>query len=208
MRVYAGLVWRHLPVGKEPLHLGWILKGARGRWNTRRPRLPCLYTSLTPQGAIAEFEKHVAEYAAPRRRDLVSLYASVGPVLNLTSAPTRQRVGIRLETILGDGPRDTATCRAIARRYVLEGSYRAILAPSASLEGAVNLMIYVASTPGIQELANGPDRMTITPGLPLARPHAATPPGSPATISICSGAGRSFSRSRPRPSPQSIRGCP
>lgn len=164
MRVHAGLVWRHIPVGKEPLHLGWILKGARGRWNTKRPRLPCLYTSLTPQGAIAEFEKHLREYAAPRRRDLVSLYVKVGPVLNLTSALVRRRVGISLDAILGDDAGGTAACRAIAREHVLDGSYRAILAPSASLDGAVNLMIYVASTSGIQEIADGPDRVTITPG--------------------------------------------
>lgn len=170
MRVHAGLVWRHIPVGREPLHLGWILKGARGRWNTRRPRLPCLYTSLTPQGAIAEFEKHVREYAAPRRRDLVSLYVKVGPVLNLTSALVRRRVGISLAAIVGDDARDRTACRAIAIQHVLKGPYRAILAPSASLAGAVNLMIYVASTRGIQEIADGPDRITITPGFRFPDP--------------------------------------
>lgn len=164
MRVYSGVVWRHVPVGAAPLHLGWILKGARGRWNTRRPRLPCVYTSLTPQGAIAEFEKHIAEYTGPRRRDLVSLHVKVGPVLNLTSWLVRKRVGIGLETMESDAPVDLARCRSVARENILHGRYRAILAPSAPSPGAVNLMIYVRSTGGIQELYEGPDRVTITTG--------------------------------------------
>ena len=176
MSFFAGLVWRHIPVGKEPLHLGWILRSARGRWNSRRPRLPCLYTSLTPWGAVAEFEKHVAEYAAPRRRDLVSLRVKVGPVLDLTSRLVRRRIGVSRETIVSATARDQALCRAIARRYILEGSHRAILAPSASLEGEANLMIYVASTSGIQELADGPDRVTITPGFRWPPPSAPRAP--------------------------------
>lgn len=120
MTRYRGLVWRHVPVGAEPLHLGYILKATRGRWNTRRPRLPCLYTALTPEGAIAELDKHAAAVAA--------------------------------------------FCRALARREVLHGRYDAILAPSAALRGSVNLMIYTVRTGHIHELANGPDRVTVTPG--------------------------------------------
>ena len=172
MRRFRGLVWRHVPVGAEPLHLGWILKGARGRWNTRRPRLPCIYTALTPEGAIAEYEKQVAAFGGPPRRDLVSLRVSVGPVLDLTSRFVRRRFGIRLDAIVGDacterserGADDLAQCRTLARRQVLDGPYHAILAPSAALADAVNLMIYVASTSGIRELADGPDRVTIVPG--------------------------------------------
>ena len=76
MTRFRGLVWRPrtlVPVGAEPLHLGWILKAARGRWNTRRPRMPCLYTALTPGSAIAELDKHAALFGGPARRDLVSL---------------------------------------------------------------------------------------------------------------------------------------
>ena len=165
MRAYRGVVWRHVPVGAEPLHLGWILKGARGRWNSRRPRLPCIYTALTPEGAIAEYERHVAAYGAPRRRDLVSLRVAVGPVLDLTSRFVRRRFGIGLDAVVGDAAADLAACRTLARRHVLHGDHRAILAPSAALDGAVNLMIFVASTSGIQELADGADRVTIAPGV-------------------------------------------
>jgi RES domain-containing protein len=153
-------VWRHVPVGAEPLHLGWILKAARGRWNSRRPRLPCIYTSLTAHGAVAEFEKHIAEYGAPRRqRDLVSLYVSVGPVLDLTSARVVKALGVDPVRLIGDHPRDLAACRAIAQWAVLERDYQGILAPSAALEGSANLMIYLESTRRLH-LTNGPDRVT------------------------------------------------
>lgn len=165
MKRFRGLVWRHVPLGAEPLHLGWILKAARGRWNTRRPRLPCMYTALTPQGAIAELDKHAAEFAgARRRRDLVSVRVRVEGVLDLTSRWTRTRLGVDLAALTGDDPTDLATCRTLARRQVLHGPYGAILAPSAAPGGDVNLMIYIEHTGHLRELANGPDRVTITPG--------------------------------------------
>ena len=147
MTRFRGLVWRHVPVGAEPLHLGWILKAARGRWNTRRPRLPCMYTALTPQGAIAELDKHAAEFAgARRRRDLVSVRVRVDGVLDLTSRWTRARLGVSLSTLTGDEPSDVAACRALAVREVLHGRYGAVLAPSAAPDGDVNLMLYVERT--------------------------------------------------------------
>lgn len=164
MTRFRGRVWRHVPPGAEPLHLGWILRAARGRWNLRRPRLPCLYTSLTPEGAIAELQKHTSEYLAPLRRDLVSLEVDVAPVLDLTSERVRTRLGVALPDLTGDRTADLAACRALARRHVLHGTFRAILAPSASLPGAANLMIYVESTGGIRLLTNGPDRVALTPG--------------------------------------------
>lgn len=163
MTRFRGRVWRHVPVGAEPLHLGWILRAARGRWNLRRPRLPCLYTSLTPEGAVAEFRKQIAEYGAPIRRDLVSVDVAVGPVLDLTRPRVLARLGVDPGVLTGDRPGDLVACRELARRNVLHGPYRAILSPSASLAGAANLMVYIESTNGIQELMNGPDRVPIAP---------------------------------------------
>lgn len=163
MRNFEGRVWRHIPVGAVPLHLGWILRAGRGRWNTQRPRLPCLYTSLRPQGAIGEYQKHLAEYGHPKRRDLVSLDVSVRPVLDLTSARIRQRLGVSLDTLTGDTSADLIRCRRIAREAVLRDEYCAILAPSASIRGDVNLMIYIESTRGIRSMMDGPDRITIDP---------------------------------------------
>ena len=76
MTRFRGLVWRHVPPGAEPLHLGWILNATRGRWNTRRPRLPCIYTALTAEGAVAEYERHVALFGLWGERDLVSIFHS------------------------------------------------------------------------------------------------------------------------------------
>lgn len=54
-----------------------------------------------------------------------------------------------------------------------DGTYGAILAPSAALAGGVNLVVYVEHTGHLRELANGPDRVTITPGYAWVRtaPH-------------------------------------
>ncbi len=164
MTRFRGLVLRHVPVGAEPLHLGWILKAARGRWNTRRPRMPCLYTALTPEGAIAELDKVAALYGGPARRDLVSIQVAVEGVLDLRSRWTRRRLGIDEATLTSDRPEDLVACRALARREVLGGRHGAILAPSAALPGGVNLIVYVEHTGHLRELANGPHRVTITAG--------------------------------------------
>ena len=57
------------------------------------------------------------------------------------------------------------TWRAAGRspRAIIDDDHRAILAPSAALPGGTNLMIYIESRAGRLELANGPDRITITP---------------------------------------------
>jgi RES domain-containing protein len=163
-----GTVWRHVPQGAEPLHLGWI-QLARGRWNTQRPRLACLYTALTVSGALAEFRKHFVQTglgAAPgmlRPRDLVSIEVTVEPVLNLTRASVRQAVGVDAGLLTGDEPHCLSTCRRLALTAVEEG-YRAILAPSAAAPGERTLMIYPESHAGRLTLRNGPDRLPINYG--------------------------------------------
>ena len=56
MSAFAGVVWRHVPVGAVPLHLGKLFKYSEGRWN-RRGEFACLYTALTRVGALAELAK-------------------------------------------------------------------------------------------------------------------------------------------------------
>jgi len=89
------LVWRHVPAGAEPLHLGWMQR-ARGRWNTQRPRVTCLYTAYTANGALGEFVRLAAErpaYAATPR-DLVSIHVDVEPVADFMDADVRREFGL------------------------------------------------------------------------------------------------------------------
>lgn len=169
MRV-ARLLWRHLPAGAEPLHLGWIQR-ARGRWNTQRPRLSCLYTAYTQEGALAEFAKLAAQRPAFARtpRDLVSIHVTVSPVLDLLDAEIQRRYGVTLADMTGDGTRHLAACRRVARHVVADG-YRAIRAPSAASEGEVNLMIYPESQHGSLLLSDGPIRLPINYGPHPLRP--------------------------------------
>jgi RES domain-containing protein len=141
---------------------------ARGRWNTQRPRLACLYTAITRDGAIAEYRKHfaiagIAAGGRPRPRDLVSILVDVSPVLNLTDA--RVLEDLRLSSAALTGPRHTAypLCHRVAKDAVAEG-YRAILAPSAAQEGERVLLVYPESSQGRLLLRNGPDRIPLNYG--------------------------------------------
>ena len=70
------LVWRHVPRGAEPLHAGWM-QLARGRWNTQRPRIACLYTSSSADGALAF-------YASPKGAASVRFIATEASANSLT----------------------------------------------------------------------------------------------------------------------------
>lgn len=160
-------VWRHVPAGTEPLHLGWI-ELARGRWNTQRPRLACLYTALTPDGAVAEYRKHFTDaglsgIGRTQPRDLVSIHVDVAPVLNLTDESELERRG--LSTTALTGPRRAAypLCHRVALEAVADG-FRAILAPSAALAGERVLLVYPESSRGRLLLRNGPERVPLNYG--------------------------------------------
>jgi hypothetical protein len=126
---FKGRVWRHVPSGAEPLHLGWILKAARGRWNQVKPRRPCLYTSLTPDGALAELHRHTSEYFASLRRDFVSLDVEVGPVLDLTNAQVRRRVDVPYAALPGTVNLMIYVERTGGIRILTNGPDRITLAP-------------------------------------------------------------------------------
>lgn len=160
-------MWRHVPAGTEPLHIGWI-EMARGRWNTQRPRLACLYTAFTQAGAVAEYRKHhidagLADSCRTQPRDLVSIHVDVDPVLNLTDRVELERRG--LTAVALTGPRRTAypLCHRIAQEAVAAG-YRAILAPSAALPGERVLLVYPESSHGRLLLRNGPERIPLDLG--------------------------------------------
>lgn len=164
------LVWRHVPAGAEPLHLGWMQR-ARGRWNTQRPRISCLYTAHTEAGALAEYDKLAREPAYARRpRDLVSLHVDVEPVLDLTDPAFQERYGIDLGQLVGAEASALRACHRVVREAILAGGHRAIRAPSAAGEGEINLMVYPESQHGRLLLSNGPDRIAINHGRSPLRP--------------------------------------
>lgn len=162
MRIFSGVVWRHVPRGANALHLGWILRAA-GRWN-RQGGYGCLYTALTHEGALAEYRKTLSRARIPSgviARDLVSIRVNrVGPVLDLLDDDVRSALRVDLRTLTGDEPDDLETCRAIADWARSEGN-AALLVPSAALPGASNLVIYVDAPARNLDLEEGPDRQPI-----------------------------------------------
>lgn len=151
-----------MPAGAQPLHAGWM-QLARGRWNTQRPRIACLYTSYTADGALAEYEKLARTEAgyATRPRDLVSVRVDVEPVLDLTDPEVQARYGITARQMRSPG---YTPCHRVVNEAVLRDGYRAIRAPSAAVDGVVNLMIYPESQHGRLRYSDGPDRLAINHG--------------------------------------------
>lgn len=156
---FEGTVWRYVPRGAHPLHVGFILQAA-GRWN-RRDDYGCLYTSLSRGGALAEYAKELKRLGidanADRQKDLVSLAVGVARVLDLTDEHARKRFGISLATLTGDTADELESCRIVADLARLQ-AYDAILSPSAALGGARNLNLYIDGRADHLRLMEGPDR--------------------------------------------------
>lgn len=163
------LVWRHVPAGAEPLHYTYMQR-ARGRWNLQRPRIACLYTAYTQAGALAEYDKVVEGDPAyrHRRRDLVSIWVDVDPVLDLLDTALQVRYRVFEDDLVA---LSYTACHGIVRRAVLQEGYRAIRARSATrLQGERTLMLYPERSGGRCSLSNGPDRLPINHGPDPLRP--------------------------------------
>ncbi len=162
---FEGLVWRYVPRGAHPLHVGFILL-ARGRWN-RYAEYGCLYTWLSPDGARAEYLKELRRIAIAatddQPKELVSLSVGVAHVLDLTDARQRRTFGGSLQILTGDSDDDLESCRLIADLARLE-SYDAILSPSAAMHGVRNLNLYIDGRAGHVRLMEGPDRIPLNFG--------------------------------------------
>lgn len=160
--IFQGLVWRHVPRGAHPLHVGFILK-ASGRWN-RQGRYGCLYTSLSQAGALAEYRKYLAQAGfleSPQPRDLVSIEVSrVQPVLDLTQEEEQSRLGVTIQTLTGDAPEDLEACHLLADWARSQGN-QGLLVPSAAAHGEVNFIIYIDGPAENLDFTDGPDRIAI-----------------------------------------------
>ncbi len=159
---FTGKVWRHIPAGAHPLHVGYILR-AGGRWN-REGEYGCIYTSLTLEGVKAEYRKYLKRAGILRPgllkpRDLVSLMVEINPVMNLTDKKVAP-VPPDEPFLTGDEPGDLEACRSLADTLRAQG-YAGILVPSAALEGVRNLIIYIDGPSKNVFLDVGPDRIPI-----------------------------------------------
>jgi RES domain-containing protein len=159
---FSGKVWRHIPAGAHPLHAGFILK-ASGRWN-RPGEYGCIYSSLTQEGAIAEYHKYLqrAAVSSPslaKRRQLVSLIVEIDRVMDLTKGRSSP-VSTSAPFLTGDDPPDIEDCRKLADVFRAQG-YNGIIAPSAALSNQKNLMIYIDGPARSVNIDVGGDRIPI-----------------------------------------------
>jgi RES domain-containing protein len=165
---FGGLVWRHVPVGALPLHVGRIFKYSEGRWN-RRGEYACLYTALTREGALAELARlRETRGSIVGARDLVSIMVTrLEPVLDLTDPSvyraTALAAGERPDATLmtADGDPAYEHCRCLADEARRQRC-TALLVPSAALAGERNLVIYFdVVAPKHVDIDDGPDRETV-----------------------------------------------
>jgi len=160
---FQGNVWRHVPAGAHPLHAGYILQ-ARGRWN-RAGLYGCLYTSLEPVGAVAEYLKYLQQAGIspgnrPHKRKLVSLQVNLSPVMDLTD-PEGSPVPPSASFLVGDSASDLEACRNLADSLRSLG-YAGIIAPSSPAPAFKNLMIYLDHTPSKDvQIMEGADRIAL-----------------------------------------------
>ena len=103
---YRGKVWRYVSAGAHPLNAGYILRAA-GRWN-RSGIYGCLYTSLTPDGARAEYHKclrRAGVVGATNPREPVSIEVDIDPIFDLTDSGSSP-VPPKSPFLTGDDPKE------------------------------------------------------------------------------------------------------
>lgn len=163
MKDYHGKVWRHIPAGGQPLHLGYVLRAA-GRWN-RAGIYGCLYTSLSKEACLAEYAKYLGQAGitpgSTKAREIVSILVEISPIYDLTD-PAASLISPSSSFLLGDSEEDLEQCRSLAD-YIRSQGYAGIVAPSSALPSERNLIIYYDGLArSIPTLLEGPDRFPIT----------------------------------------------
>lgn len=166
---FSARVWRHVPRGAEPLHLGKIFKRSEGRWNVNG-EFACLYTALTDAGARGEMAKLAAQSGSiVRPRDLVSIDVELEPVLDLRDEREVRRLSLTAglpyqpAKLTEDGVAAYRYCHQLATVARGEG-YTGLIVPSAAVDGEANLVIYFdVVAPKQVAIDNGPDRVPLDP---------------------------------------------
>jgi RES domain-containing protein len=122
-----------------------------------------LYTSLTQNGARAEFTKYLQSSGAAglktKPRDFVSITVDLDPVADLTD-PSTSPVPPDSPLLTGDTPADLEACRSLADTLRAQG-YVGVLAPSAAVSDEKNLIIYIDGPPENIQLDDGGDRIPL-----------------------------------------------
>jgi RES domain-containing protein len=163
--IFRGRVWRHVPPGAAPLHIGKLFKYSAGRWN-RRGEYACLYTALTREGALGELAKQRnLSGTAVGDRDLVSIDVGLlEPFLDITDAKAYASLAISAGEIPNESLLTSDTkaalehCHRLADQARSQG-YTGLKVPSAAIRGEVNLVIYFdVVAPKHLEIDDGPDR--------------------------------------------------
>ena len=123
-----------------------------------------LHVALPGEGTLAEYSKELRRLgidpAADQPKDLVSLKVAAALVPDRTLAAERRRFGVSRRTFTGDADDAVERCRLVADLARMRG-YGAILSPSAALEGARNLNLYIDGRADRVRLMDGPDRVPI-----------------------------------------------
>ena len=165
----AARVWRHVPPGAEPLHLGRLFRFSEGRWNVRG-EYACLYTALTRDGALGELQKARATRGSiVGPRDVVSINIEIEPVLDLRDAEELKALssaaGVACSPgrLVADGKSAYAYCHRLAEEARRQG-YTGLLVPSGAVSGESNLIVYFdIVAPKQIVIDNGPDRERVDP---------------------------------------------
>ena len=140
---FRGTVCRIVQKGVDPLSSEGSRK-AGGRYNAAGDE-GVLYTSLATETAVSEVERGLRargidpDSFSPESYWAYDLVLSVEKVLDLTNDGVLGILGITRNSLTGS---DTSLTRAIARDARAAG-YEAILVPSAAVDGAVNLVVFL-----------------------------------------------------------------
>lgn len=131
---WSGVVYRHMFAKFAPDRENTV--GAR--WNPKE--VPAIYTSLSREGVLAEAEYQIAqEPLRPKvRRTIYAVQVNLSKVLDLTSEPVLDALGLSLEAL---GDTDHAECQQVGGAVEYFG-HDGLLIPNVRLPGTTNLVIY------------------------------------------------------------------